>query len=360
MNNNIGILTYQNTSNFGAVLQTYGLYAYLRKNGYSCKIINYISNAIDVRENPQNMFYELRQCGSLKSKLFMLLSRKKRIAKYNGLKSFLVKNGALSMEYSISDISLTNQEFDTFLVGSDMVWNFNINSNDFTFLLDFVHEDKKKCSYASSVGEEWSDSIDTNVKRLFGRFDNISIREEQFRTYLEQKTNKNINVVCDPTMLLSADEWGKYAAKPLYENYVLVYFNTSDSKCLKDAVKYAKNHCCRVKYISLGVRKNPEYDLIWPTSIEQFLSLVKNAKAVFTASYHGLLFSAYFETELFWYSRAQNSRMKYITDRLGLERRCGSALELSEMPEINYETLRILMAEFRSYSEALLHSFLEK
>lgn len=257
MNNRIGILTYQNTSNFGAMLQAFGLYAYLIKKGYSCKIIDYKSESIAKRENPQNIFNELKKANNLKSKLFILLSRNKRVKKYNGLKKFLNNKDALSKEYSSSNISSSNQEFDTFLVGSDMVWNFTINKNDFVFLLDFVNDYKKKISYASSLGEEWVDSIDKKVTSLFKRFNHIAIREEQFKQYLESKTSADIDVVCDPTMLLNANEWMEYTDKTTFENYVLVYFNTDDSKCLNNAIDYAKNKGYRVKYISLSIRKNP-------------------------------------------------------------------------------------------------------
>ena len=358
MNNKIGILTYQDTSNFGAMLQAFGLYAYLKKKGYSCKIINYKSKSIDKRENPQNILYELKKVKNLKSKLFILLSRSNRKKKYMGLKNFLMKQEVLTLEYTRENIKLINKDFDTFIVGSDMVWNFTINNNDFAFLLDFVNENKKKISFASSLGEEWSNSIDTTVKQLFKRFNHISIREEQFKTYLEQKLEKKVDIVCDPTMLITANEWLEYTVKPTYDNYVLVYFNTDDSKCLNNAIEYARDNGYSVKYISLSIKKNSNYDSIWPTTIEQFLGLIKNAKAVFTASYHGMLFSIYFEKELFWYSRAQNSRMKFISEKLGLVKRCGSEIDLQKMPKIDFNSVKMKLSEFRNYSENILDSYL--
>ncbi|MGP1569131.1 MAG: polysaccharide pyruvyl transferase family protein [Peptoanaerobacter stomatis] len=355
---NIAILTYHNTSNFGAMLQTYGLYAFLYNSGYSCKILNYVSKAIDENENPQNLLCELKKKKSIITKLFILLTRRKRIKKYKDVQKFLLQNTSLTKKYNVFNLNLANHEFDTFLVGSDMVWNFTINKNDLTFLLDFADETKYKYSYASSLGEEWSDSINGDVIKLFNRFNNISIREEQFKLYLENKIKRNVDVVCDPTMLLTRNEWEKYTVSSIYKNYVLVYFDSSDSKCLNDAIKYANTNGYTVKYISLSIRKYKTHDTIWPTTIEQFLSLVKNAKAVFTASYHGLLFSVYFERELFWYSRAQNSRMKYISDKLGLDKRCGSDYNFSEMPEIDYFYVQKNLNEFRDYSINVLHSFL--
>ena len=40
-NKKIGILTFQNAYNYGAILQLYGLYSFLDENGYEGETINY-------------------------------------------------------------------------------------------------------------------------------------------------------------------------------------------------------------------------------------------------------------------------------------------------------------------------------
>lgn len=360
MNENIGILTYQDTSNFGATLQAFALFYFLKKNDFSCKLIDYSSKAVDLVENPQNIFYELHTQTTLRMKLIKILTRRKRMQKYKNLKYFLIKHDSLSKKYDKKNITLANQEFSSFIVGSDMTWNFSINKRDFCYLLNFVDDNKDKYSYASSLGEEWSEDIDNEVRKLLNRFNKIAIREKQFKHYLENKLGRSVNVVCDPTMLLDSKEWAEYIGKKIFDNYVLVYFDSSDSKCLRDAIEYAKNHNCRVKYISLEIRNKPNYDVIFPISIEEFLSLIKYANAVFTASYHGMLFSAYFQKELFWYSRVQNSRMKFISEKLGLNDRCGSEEDFSVRSKIDYANVQEKIDDFRNFSSKILLSCFEE
>ena len=50
----IGIITFHDTTNFGSLLQTYGLYKKISDFGYDCDIINYQCENIVKREIPQS------------------------------------------------------------------------------------------------------------------------------------------------------------------------------------------------------------------------------------------------------------------------------------------------------------------
>ena len=53
MENKIGILTFQNTTNYGAVLQTYALQHFFQKSsGMQVEVINYLNKAVTERESP--------------------------------------------------------------------------------------------------------------------------------------------------------------------------------------------------------------------------------------------------------------------------------------------------------------------
>jgi hypothetical protein len=64
---------------------------------------------------------------------------------------------------------------------------------------------------------------------------------------------------------------------------------------------------------------NKNYEILTPQSPIEWLSYLKNADAVFTDSYHGLLFSLYFRVP-FWTSNYGN-RIESILSLLGLENR---------------------------------------
>lgn len=63
---------------------------------------------------------------------------------------------SISQEYNKDTISDANDDFDTFLVGSDIVWGLNITGGDFNYMLEFADDKKKKVSFSSSVGTKWS------------------------------------------------------------------------------------------------------------------------------------------------------------------------------------------------------------
>ncbi len=61
----------------------------------------------------------------------------------------------ISRRYRLNEMYRLNQVCDTFLIGSDQVWNYGISKNfGKAFYLDFAGADKKKIAYAISFGHE--------------------------------------------------------------------------------------------------------------------------------------------------------------------------------------------------------------
>lgn len=170
----IGLITYHHTTNFGSLLQTYALYKTVTQMGYNCKVIDYRNDAVEKREFIKHIY----QCKDLRElKEHIKYARfKKRKAKV--FAEFLKTNLAMSdLVYDRDNVQKANQEFDTFLVGSDLVWDFSINQNDLTYMLDFADKDAVKIAYASSVGTMWESEDRETVKNLLKRFQNIGVRE---------------------------------------------------------------------------------------------------------------------------------------------------------------------------------------
>ena len=46
MQKKIGIITFHNSVNYGAVMQTYGLQEFLKNNGYNVEIVDYVNDKI--------------------------------------------------------------------------------------------------------------------------------------------------------------------------------------------------------------------------------------------------------------------------------------------------------------------------
>ncbi len=305
-----GILTYHNIPNIGAVLQAYALCTKLRALGVDCEIIDYRCENIIKREiAPPQYKNPVKKIG------YTLFFKKKKEEKIRQCQSFVEKYYS-SQTYTKDTIKDANLKYDGFISGSDMIWNLEINGGDFSYFLDFAGDEKKKFSYASSVGAQWhTDSLD-KVQNLLRRYDFISVREADTKNVIEKQFWLQCDVVCDPTMLLSMAEWDRYTTPVKEKNYVLVYFPYRD--ILNAAKSYAKK--TGKKLIIMGMNwpwKSKDYKQIY--SPQQWLSYIKGADAVFTDSYHGLLFSLYFQRQV--WTNNHGSRSMDLLKELDLTKR---------------------------------------
>lgn len=311
----IGVLTYHRTVNFGSQLQAYALYKTVKDMGASCEIIDYRNNIIEKREFMKKI-YQCRSLSELKSYVLYYRCRKKRERSFD---CFLHEHMQVSdCVYDRSNIDKIQNQYDCLLVGSDLTWDFSINGHDKTYMLDFADENIQKIAYASSVGGLWPKQDSREVYALLDRFHAIGVREREIQENLSRNLNKDIDFVCDPTMLVDAQAWSDLAGERMIKApYVLCYMTSADDRTYVDALKYGQDNNLPVYVISHGWTP-ASLRPIRPSGVEQFLSLILYADAVFTASYHGLLFSLYFEKEFYYYNRGWKSRMQSIANLLDI------------------------------------------
>ena len=331
----IGLLTIHDTINFGSQLQTYALYKAVESLGCEIQLIDYQCQAIAEREttlpikeakNPKDVVKSILLHGSLE----------KRSQNFH---KFMSENMKITKRYTKENIADANQLFDCFLVGSDIVWGFNITGNDYTYLLDFV-KDAKKCAFSSSVGTRWDPSEDEKVKEHLTRFDRISVRETNASEWISELLNKKIDVTCDPTMLWGADFWKNVALSEMPEPkkrkpYVLVYMSDPENICVKKAIQYGKKHHLPVYYINYRAPVFGTTDKR-PTSLSEWLDLFINAEIVFFFFYHGLLFSLYFHKRVFYFNWVNKSRMESLSKIFHIEDREGNDSNIEKDNPIDY------------------------
>lgn len=350
----VGLLTFHDTNNFGSYLQTYGLYKKIKGLGYECDVIDYQCDSIVERELPKPFNFTF----NLKRLIIDILLTPSVRKKYRNLHCFLLHNMTLSERVVRDTVSDIADKYDKFVVGSDIVWGLDITKRDTTYFLDFVKDSKKKFAFSSSIGNPWTEDEKALVHPFLSEFCQIAVREKESAELVEELTGKYPDVVCDPTMLLKVDEWTAFvSSKYLRKKYVLVYFPTSES--LRDAKAYSRKHGipCYVINQSLplfGVEN------VNPVRLEDFLSLFYNATFVFTGSYHGMLFSLYFNREFAYYNRAHKSRMNTLANTLGLRNRDGLELDVLQMKPINYSEVNDAVAKYRDDSSKILKEMLDK
>jgi hypothetical protein len=304
----IGILTFHASHNYGSMLQAFALQQALKKLGYEPKIINLRTE----RQKKMYSYFFDRKTNSLKLLIKkMLLSPYKKGLKiqHDKFESFLKNYLDCTEEYSrLEQLKEKELNFDSYIVGSDQVWNIRCPDFDLAYLLPFVRN-SKKIAYAPSFGPRKSNYIKfLEFLELIKQFDYISVREKQNFYYIAQKLGREIFVALDPTLLLTKEEWFKYIKEePLVkQDYIFLYSFTYKKEAIDMAEQYSKklNIPIVVSYFVDGklyykMLYSNKYIKFFEIGPLDFLNLIKNAKLIVSGSFHATLFSMLFGKEVF-------------------------------------------------------------
>lgn len=350
----IGLLTIHDTMNFGSQLQTYSLYKAVESLGCDVRLIDYQCDAIAARETT----LPLKEARSPKDVVKSLMLHGNLQKRQNSFHHFMAENMKLTERYTRATIAKTNDLFDRFLVGSDIVWGFNITGKDYTYMLDFV-EDAKRYAFSSSVGTKWEKEDEGKIRDYLGRFDDISVRESDAAEWISDLLGKEIKVTCDPTMLWDADFWKKTAGKSTENRkpYVLVYMSDTENVCIHRAIAYGKKHNMPVYYINF---RAPVFGTVdkRPTSLAEWLDLFIHADTIFSASYHGLLFATYFHKRFFYFNWVNKSRMNSLAKALQIESREGTEENIEKDIPVDFKFVDKKLKSIRDNSWEILRGML--
>ena len=352
----IGILTFHDTTNYGALLQAYALQqTIIKKFRCDCEIINYTCSNIKQRELP------LRPKCTLNIKSFLIdyLEYRGRLKKKNNMRSFekqLIKSEVLSR----NDLFKVVDKYDKVFVGSDIVWEPDVTDNDLSYFLDFVPIGKRY-SYAASFGNAYiNDYIKDTCGELLSGFNNISVREKSGISLVKQVSNQAASLVLDPTLLIEANDWYHLISfKPKTNRYLLLYFLDDKGILLNVAKELSKKWGYTIVLIHSGIRPIKHVLNIRNCSVEEFLGWFRNASIILTSSYHGLAFALNFGIEFYYYNRAHSERMISLANIMDIsDREIKSERSFKQIPLDNYKLQNKLLIE-REKSLAFLDSCID-
>lgn len=86
----IGILTFHQAENFGAILQTYALQTYLQKQGYSVEVIDYRCKSIEVH-------YQILNPSVLFIRKNVFISFQEYVERFRNLRDRFVRKGKFNV-----------------------------------------------------------------------------------------------------------------------------------------------------------------------------------------------------------------------------------------------------------------------
>lgn len=265
----------------------------------------------------------------------------------------------------IGEVGFSNNlgKYDAIVAGSDQIWNTEfsfVSNNSF-----FPFEHPCKVSFSSSFGV---DHIDSNeeIENCLKDFKKLSVREQAGAKIIKNLIGREAEVLVDPTMLLSTEEWKKLSKKPYGFNekpYILTYFLSP--KCNKALEKLEELKKEQLHVYEMFDENNVVTRCAGPA---EFIYLVEHASIVLTDSFHACVFSFLFNKPFIVYDRNRegnkmNSRINTLLKKFKIERKYAMSNLNNEIWEHDYsegyEQLKIERKKALDFLKASLEDGVE-
>lgn len=354
----VAIHTINDDNNFGNRLQNFALQKVISDHGIPVKTLQ---DSMGQKSKYYGMWAEIRYLPGL----VHLRALKKSISNQDSsFRNELLKQKRQALFQSFtkkyvpkfSNGLVDSKKIRKVVIGSDQIWNpyFRNNLVEDISLPDLPVE---KFSYAASIGiSDIDEKYDEIFKLGIEKLQAVSVRENSAKKYLNNLSNKNVEVVLDPTMLLEKQIWTQVAdlsTVTINDGYVVTYFlGTPSSKQLDYIYKYATKRNLNV--VNLNDVNSKLFSSIGPL---EFIKIIRDSETVFADSFHAAIFSIIFEKNFELFNRQDNSivrdmntRMKTLFEVFNLESRLHSGEVNEEMDVVDFRDIRNILENERNRS----------
>lgn len=347
----IGIVTLPGSFNYGNRLQLFATETAYRKLG--CLV-----DGIELLIPPI-----LQRASNSLNRIRGTFDRPELIMSQSRLAAFEDFNSKLSLR----KVDLLNRgfikEYQFFSVGSDQVWNPDYyGKKHYWYFLKFARAEQR-IALAPSIGcDELTSRQGRAIARGIKGFSRLSVRERRGAELINRYTGRTAEVICDPTLTISAYEWRKVSSNYLTPStsYIFKYLlggETDESKRVENVVTQGGS----LPVISLSDRQKP-YEL--DAGPAEFVDLIDHAAHVITDSFHASVFSCIFHTPLTIVQRRGNasmfSRLEQLANMLHIQNKIYSSsdFDLSHSGDFGgvSELIDKEKAKFREYLEGCLNA----
>ncbi|TMP13892.1 polysaccharide pyruvyl transferase family protein [Pseudoalteromonas sp. S2893] len=297
-NKKIGIITFHNAHNYGAVLQAYGLYRKLQLLGFESEFIQDANDTVGKKYSLYPSYKNKPLLSFCKSWLLLLADYKRKSKRSSAFNDFIENY------LPTYDLNRGCKSYSHVVLGSDQIWNFNITSGiqNIYFGENENIRTESVFSYAASMGNGMEASNFTpSFKSKLEGLSAIGVREKSLSDEIKDNFDLESVVTLDPTLLLENEEWNKLlSSKESTDNPYLLVYEVEKNSNTAAVVEYVKNKLgLEVKVISSKIKAGESKSNITTASPREFLSLFKNASFVVTTSFHGTVFSLINEVPFF-------------------------------------------------------------
>ena len=245
--------------------------------------------------------------------------------------------------------------------GSDQVWGTAVKFLDPLHFLVFAPRNKRY-SYAASFGSEavpkW---FQKKMRKYLAAYNYISVREENGIKILRGLGIEKGEIMPDPTMLLTEEEWTVIEKKPDIDtdDYEFAYFlNTPSSIAYRHIETMRNGDASKTKCFSPFNRVSDVEKGFVEISLspEEFVWMIHHCKRIYTDSFHGVVFSILFHKQFYVYQRGyigipdQSSRIMNILSTMNLKNQFITNPTTVTAPDYSYADDVIMKERIKGYS----------
>lgn len=354
----IGLITFWDY-NYGSSLQCYATKTILDSLGYRCELIEECKKGKiqKVKNSVRKIFVfslkAIRYPNFVKTYIEMKKNAKaaKELLSPETRKRIHFFGRTVLQPKLISKKALEKlgekDEYKAFITGSDQVWGGSFIDPTYGNFLEFAPEYKRIAYAASFGGDDIADyNLNKYTKGIKG-INKISVREESGKRIIQELLNIEVEVMPDPTVLLSTLEWKAFAKniKKIEEPYVLIHFldriNETTVKIIK---QFSIEH--NMKILSVGWMHDEIQDIENFKFIDgdprEYISLIDGASYIFTDSFHTTLFSLRFKKQFFTIPRCYVHKTSQSTRITNLLKNCNC---LSRYIDFDIDDINVLPSE---------------
>lgn len=297
----VALLTLYGFFNHGNKLQNYAVQRIFETKGYKVETI--VVHSSFIKET-------LKHVRAVVGKVFGY----KKYKRYMNFYKFSKENIPVRKLY-YKDMKLPtsiSSEYDYFSVGSDQVWNPLLRHKErYNYFLKFVQKEQRIAISPSIAVDEIPKKYIEEFKDGLNGFEYITVREKSGVKIVKELTGKESQVLLDPTMLISKEEWLKFIPQKSTtpnKKYLLLIFLGDVSKERKEKLrKFAQSKSLDI------VELTSSLDKYYEVGPKGFLELIKNAEIVCSDSFHAIAFSINFHKKFFAFGRETDDAVNSAT-----------------------------------------------
>ena len=364
----IGILTFHRALNYGAVLQCYALFVFLRQMGHDVEVIDYRPWCIE-KDRKDFDWRSFKTRSFLQKLKYISLFPSRSVFRRKSSKVFDVFLKS-NLKFSCPVVTARDipSYYDAIIFGSDQIWSPIICKElNAIYYGQFTKGSTRFLSYAASLEgyKDFTPQQWDTIASYLNTFDAISVREKSVRDALATHLSHQVEWVVDPTLLIDSALLKNLVKVKPAQRYVLLFTAQDGTMPYHIAQHIAKENKCGVIRMRTSARlnwRNKEKNVhhIYAASPERFVEYISNATCVVTNSFHATAISLQLKKDFVAVECKHPNRIVDLLHSLDLTDRYVTTIDdLNHVKSIDYEKVHSRIKDLSSASRTYLTMHLQ-